>query len=137
MFKYIRDDFATIREKDPAARGWLEIIICYPGFQAISLHRVSHKLWKSRLPLKLIARCLSQIGRAATGIEIHPGAKIGKSVFIDHGMGVVIGETAEIGNKCLLYQESPWVGLVKIWKTSSNTGRKCSCGCRSKSTRCN
>ena len=104
MFKYIRDDFATIREKDPAARGWLEIIICYPGFQAISLHRVSHKLWKSRLPLKLIARCLSQIGRAATGIEIHPGAKIGKSVFIDHGMGVVIGETAEIGNKCLLYQ---------------------------------
>ena len=66
MFKYIRDDFATIREKDPAARGWLEIIICYPGFQAISLHRVSHKLWKSRLPLKLIARCLSQIGRAAT-----------------------------------------------------------------------
>ena len=104
MLEYIRDDLATIREKDPAARGWLEIIICYPGFQAISLHRVSHKLWKSRLPLKLIARCLSQIGRAATGIEIHPGAKIGKSVFIDHGMGVVIGETAEIGNKCLLYQ---------------------------------
>ena len=104
MLEYIRDDFATIREKDPAARGWLEIIICYPGFQAISLHRVSHKLWKSRLPLKLIARCLSQIGRAATGIEIHPGAKIGKSVFIDHGMGVVIGETAEIGDKCLLYQ---------------------------------
>ena len=104
MLEYIRDDFATIREKDPAARGWLEIIICYPGFQAISLHRVSHKLWKSRLPLKLIARCLSQIGRAATGIEIHPGARIGKSVFIDHGMGVVIGETAEIGDRCLLYQ---------------------------------
>ena len=77
---------------------------CYPGFQAIGLHRISHRLWTCHLPLKLAARCLSQIGRALTGIEIHPGARIGRSVFIDHGMGVVIGETTEIGNRCLLYQ---------------------------------
>ena len=104
MFDHIRADLAIIRERDPAARGWLEIVCCYPGFQAISLHRISHRLWTCRLPLKLAARCLSQIGRALTGIEIHPGARIGHSVFIDHGMGVVIGETAEIGNRCLLYQ---------------------------------
>ena len=104
MFDHIRADLAIIRERDPAARGWLEIVCCYPGFQAISLHRISHRLWTCRLPLKLAARCLSQVGRALTGIEIHPGARIGHSVFIDHGMGVVIGETAEIGNRCLLYQ---------------------------------
>ena len=104
MFDHIRADLAIIRERDPAARGWLEIVCCYPGFQAISLHRISHRLWTCHLPLKLAARCLSQIGRGLTGIEIHPGARIGHSVFIDHGMGVVIGETAEIGNRCLLYQ---------------------------------
>jgi serine O-acetyltransferase len=104
MFDHIRADLAIIRERDPAARGWLEIVCCYPGFQAISMHRISHRLWTCRLPLKLAARCLSQIGRTLTGIEIHPGARIGHSVFIDHGMGVVIGETAEIGPRCLLYQ---------------------------------
>ena len=104
MLNHILDDFKIIRERDPAARGWLEIILCYPGFQALVLHRISHRLWKSKTPLKLLARCLSQAGRAMTGIEIHPGARIGKNVFIDHGMGVVIGETAEIGNRCLLYQ---------------------------------
>ena len=104
MFDHIRADFAIIRERDPAARGWLEIISCYPGFQALTLHRLSHSLWRSHLPLKLAARCLSQISRTLTGIEIHPGARIGRSVFIDHGMGVVIGETAEIGQRCLLYQ---------------------------------
>ena len=104
MFHHIRADLAIIRERDPAARGWLEIVCCYPGFQAITLHRISHRLWRSRLPLKLLARCLSQVGRGLTGIEIHPGARIGSSVFIDHGMGVVIGETAEVGNRCLLYQ---------------------------------
>ena len=104
MFDHIRPDFAIIRERDPAARGWLEIICCYPGFQALSLHRLSHSLWRSPLPLKLAARCLSQISRTLTGIEIHPGARIGRSVFIDHGMGVVIGETAEVGHRCLLYQ---------------------------------
>ena len=102
MFKTIKADLAIIRERDPAARGLLEILLCYPGFQALSLHRLSHSLWRYRLPL--IPRLLSQVTRSLTGIEIHPGASIGKGVFIDHGMGVVIGETAEIGNRCLLYQ---------------------------------
>ncbi len=102
MIKTIQSDIAIIKERDPAARGILEIFLCYPGFQAIFLHRFTHKLWKLKLPL--IPRIISQINRSLTGIEIHPGAKIGKSVFIDHGMGVVIGETAEIGDNCLLYQ---------------------------------
>ena len=102
MFKIIKSDIAIIRERDPAAKGILEIFLCYPGFQAIFIHRFTHKLWKLKFPL--VPRILSQINRSLTGIEIHPGAKIGKKVFIDHGMGVVIGETAEIGNNCLLYQ---------------------------------
>ena len=102
MLKVIKADFSIIKERDPAARGPLEIIFCYPGFQALVAHRISHKLWTLKLPF--IPRLLSQITRFITGIEIHPGAKIGKSVFIDHGMGVVIGETSEIGNRCLLYQ---------------------------------
>ena len=102
MLKLIKADFAIIKQRDPAAKGFLEILICYPGFQALTMHRLSHLLWKTRLPL--IPRILSQITRSFTGIEIHPGAKIGTGVFIDHGMGVVIGETAEVGNKCLLYQ---------------------------------
>tara|TARA_B100000674_G_C37972562_1_gene977705 strand:+ start:635 stop:1381 length:747 start_codon:yes stop_codon:yes gene_type:complete len=104
MLVHIKSDIKIIRERDPAARGWLEIICCYPGFQALSIHRLSHWLWRRKLPLKFIARLLSQTCRILTGIEIHPGAQIGKSVFIDHGMGVVIGETAEIGDRCLLYQ---------------------------------
>ena len=102
MFKLIKSDFKIIKERDPAARGFLEIILCYPGFQALVLHRISNKLWRYKLPL--LPRVLSQITRNITGIEIHPGAKIGKGVFIDHGMGVVIGETSEIGDRCLLYQ---------------------------------
>ncbi len=102
MFKSLRSDFAIIKERDPAAKGFWEIVFCYPGFQALSIHRVSHKLWKFKLPL--LPRLLSQLTRFITGVEIHPGAKIGKGVFIDHGMGVVIGETSEIGDRCLLYQ---------------------------------
>jgi len=102
MINTIKSDIAIIKERDPAARGILEIFLCYPGFQAIFLHRFTHKLWNLKIPL--IPRVLSQINRSLTGIEIHPGAKIGRKVFIDHGMGVVIGETAEIGNNCLLYQ---------------------------------
>ena len=102
MFKVIKSDFTIIKERDPAARGFLEILLCYPGFQALVLHRISHKLWKYKLPL--IPRVLSQLTRNITGIEIHPGATIGRGVFIDHGMGVVIGETSEIGDRCLLYQ---------------------------------
>ena len=102
MFRSLRSDFSIIKERDPAARGTLEIIFCYPGFQALTIHRISHKLWKYKL--SLVARLLSHLTRLFTGVEIHPGAKIGQGVFIDHGMGVVIGETSEIGNRCLLYQ---------------------------------
>ena len=104
MFRRLKADISMIKERDPAARGCLEILLCYPGVQAIGLHRISHRLWKSRFSLKFLARVLSQIGRVLTGIEIHPGARIGNGVFIDHGMGVVIGETTEIGENCLLYQ---------------------------------
>ena len=102
MLKNFKSDIAIIKERDPAARGILEILLCYPGFQAIFIHRFTHSLWKYKLPI--LPRVLSQINRSLTGIEIHPGAKIGRKVFIDHGMGVVIGETAEIGDNCLLYQ---------------------------------
>ncbi len=116
MFKTIKADLAIIRERDPAARGLLEILLCYPGFQALSLHRISHRLWKYHLPL--LPRLLSQFTRTLTGIEIHPGARIGKGVFIDHGMGVVIGETTEIGNRCLLYQG------VTLGGTGKETGKR-------------
>jgi serine O-acetyltransferase len=102
FIKFIKSDFSIIKERDPAARGILEILICYPGFQALVIHRISHKLWEYKIPL--IPRVLSQFTRFFTGIEIHPGAQIGRGVFIDHGMGVVIGETSQIGNRCLLYQ---------------------------------
>ena len=116
MFKLIKSDFKIIKERDPAARGFLEIILCYPGFQALVLHRISHKLWKYKLPL--LPRVLSQITRNITGIEIHPGAKIGKGVFIDHGMGVVIGETTQIGDRCLLYQG------VTLGGTGKDSGKR-------------
>ncbi len=107
MLKDIKTDLAIVRERDPAARGLFEILLCYPGVHALAMHRLSHRIWYTRfplLPMKLIARILSQVSRNLTGVEIHPGAIIGNGVFIDHGMGVVIGETAEIGNRCLLYQ---------------------------------
>ena len=102
MLDSIRADLAIIKERDPAARGTLEILLCYPGFHALVLHRISHRLWRLRLPL--LPRLLSQLGRSLTGVEIHPGASIGRGVFIDHGMGVVVGETTVVGNNCLLYQ---------------------------------
>ncbi len=102
FLKFIKSDFSIIKERDPAARGFLEIILCYPGFQALLMHRISHTLWNYKIPL--LPRVLSQFTRLFTGIEIHPGAQIGRGVFIDHGMGVVIGETTQIGNRCLLYQ---------------------------------
>ena len=118
MQRQFNADLALIRERDPAARGTLEILLCYPGLQALILHRISHRLWISSLPLKLVARLLSQLNRFLTGIEIHPGAVIGKGVFIDHGMGVVIGETAEIGDNCLLYQG------VTLGGTGKTTGKR-------------
>ena len=102
MLASIREQFETIFREDPAAKSRLEIVLCYPGFHAILLHRLAHKLFKSGLPI--VPRFISQISRLFTGIEIHPGAQIGRRFFIDHGMGVVIGETTVIGDDCLLYQ---------------------------------
>jgi serine O-acetyltransferase len=102
MWRRIKRDIEVIFERDPAARSLLEILLCYPGFHAILLHRVAHFL--HRKGFKLLARLISQFNRFWTGIEIHPGAQIGEGLFIDHGMGVVIGETAEIGNNVTLYQ---------------------------------
>lgn len=101
MFERIREDISCVFDRDPAARHALEIISCYPGVHAVLIHRLSHHLW--RAGLKWAARFCSHIGRFLTGIEIHPGAAIGRRFFIDHGMGVVIGETAEIGDDCTLY----------------------------------
>jgi len=101
MFKTLREDFQSVFDRDPAARSLLEILLCYPGLHAIWGHRLAHWLWTHRL--KLVARFVSQVMRSLTGIEIHPGARIGSKFFIDHGMGVVIGETAEVGNCVTLY----------------------------------
>ncbi|MDY6802377.1 MAG: serine O-acetyltransferase [Cyanobacteriota bacterium] len=102
MFKTLKADFQIIFERDPAARNWLEVLFCYPGLQAIAFHRLAHGLYCLGIPL--IPRLISHIARFLTGIEIHPGAVIGQGVFIDHGMGVVIGETAIVGDYCLIYQ---------------------------------
>jgi serine O-acetyltransferase len=101
-FKNIKSDIDTCFEHDPAARNVLEILFAYPGFHARQFHRIAHALWKWKVPF--FPRLLSHIGRFFTGIEIHPGVVIGKKFFIDHGMGVVIGETAEIGDNVVLYQ---------------------------------
>ncbi len=102
MLNSLVTDFRIIFERDPAARNWLEVLFCYPGLQALVVHRISHQLYCWHLPF--IPRLLSHFARFFTGIEIHPGAAIGMGVFIDHGMGVVIGETAIIGNYSLIYQ---------------------------------
>lgn len=101
MFNTIKQDIKVIFERDPAARSTWEVILCYPGFHALFFHRLAHRLWINRL--LLLGRIVSHIGRFFTGVEIHPGATIGKGLFIDHGMGVVIGETAEIGDNVTLY----------------------------------
>lgn len=103
FLRILREDLAAARAHDPAARGDLENAVVYSGLHAIWLHRLSHKMWHSGGVLRPAARILSQFGRFITGIEIHPGASIGRRFFIDHGMGVVIGETAEIGDDCMLY----------------------------------
>lgn len=102
MFTRLREDIATIRERDPAARSAWEVLTCYPGLHALVLHRLAHACWRARR--RWLARFVSQLARFLTGIEIHPGATVGRRVFIDHGMGVVIGETAEIGDDCTIYQ---------------------------------
>ncbi len=102
ILQRLREDVATVMEKDPAARSALEVLLCYPGVHALFFHRIAHRLWQMRLTT--LARWMSHWGRFLTGIEIHPGAKVGRRVFIDHGMGVVVGETAEIGDECTIYQ---------------------------------
>lgn len=101
MFSQIRDDINSVFDRDPAARSSLEVLFCYPGLHAVWLHRIAHWFW--RRELFFLGRFLSQFSRFVTGIEIHPGARIGKRFFIDHGMGVVIGETAEIGDDVTIY----------------------------------
>lgn len=102
MFKRLKEDMKTIFERDPAVKSYLEVILCYPGLHAIICHRIAHGLYRRRL--FVTARLFSQISRFFTGIEIHPGAVIGRRFFIDHGSGIVIGETAEIGDDVTLYQ---------------------------------
>lgn len=116
MFDGLRSEIRAIKEKDPAARSTLEIFLCYPGFYALLMHRVSHYLWKHSF--KLLARMNSNLARFITGIEIHPGATFGKRVFIDHGMGVVVGETTEVGDDVLIYQ-----GVILGGTTTQKTKR--------------
>jgi serine O-acetyltransferase len=116
MLDRIRDDIASVFDRDPAARSWWEVVTCYPGFHAITLHRLSHALWNAGF--RWAGRWLSHLGRFLTGIEIHPGATIGRRVFIDHGMGVVIGETAEVGDDCTLYHG------VTLGGTTWNKGKR-------------
>ena len=117
MFKTLREDIRTIFNRDPAARSALEILFCYPGLHALWGYRVAHFFWTHKM--RFLGRLTSQITRFFTGIEIHPGAKIGKRFFIDHGMGVVIGETAEIGDDVLMYQGV--VLAVPVWKNTNAT----------------
>ena len=102
MFKNIKSDIAAVKERDPACRSTLDVILSYPGFHALFFHRIAHRLWSAGL--KSLARFISHISRMLTGIEIHPAVRVGKGLFIDHGMGVVIGETTEIGANVTLYQ---------------------------------
>lgn len=102
MLKSLREDIQAVFQRDPAARSLLEVLLCYSGLHALLLHRLAHFLFRRRLVV--LPRLISQFGRFMTGIEIHPGARIGKGLFIDHGMGVVIGETTEIGDNVTLYQ---------------------------------
>ncbi|MDP2253384.1 MAG: serine O-acetyltransferase EpsC, partial [Thiobacillus sp.] len=116
LFSRFKEDIAVVFDRDPAARTTFEVVTTYPGFHAMVIHRLANKLW--RMEWKWLARFTSHIGRWLTGIEIHPGATIGRRVFIDHGMGVVVGETAEIGDDCTLYHG------VTLGGTSWNKGKR-------------
>lgn len=116
MFERIKEDINTVFERDPAARNAFEVLTAYPGVHAILFHRAAHRLWG--FGLKWLARIISHFSRWVTGIEIHPGAAIGRRFFIDHGMGVVVGETAEIGDDCTLYHG------VTLGGTSWNKGKR-------------
>ena len=116
MFSVVREQIDTVFKRDPAARSVIEIVLCYPGFHAVLLHRMAHRLYTGGW--FTLGRVVSQFSRTMTGIEIHPGARIGRRFFIDHGMGVVIGETSEIGDDVLLYQG------VTLGGTGKDTGKR-------------
>lgn len=116
FFRDIREDIRTVVEKDPAARNAFEVLLCYPGIWALIMHKPAN--WLYRHKIKMLARIISQLTRWFTGIEIHPGATIGRRCFIDHGMGVVIGETAEVGDDCTLYQG------VTLGGTGKDSGKR-------------
>jgi serine O-acetyltransferase len=116
MFARLKEEIGVVFERDPAARTRWEVMTCYPGFHAMVSHRFAHRLWN--MGFKWLARLTSHVGRWLTGIEIHPGARIGRRFFIDHGMGVVIGETAEIGDDCTLYHG------VTLGGTTWNKGKR-------------
>jgi serine O-acetyltransferase len=116
MFKRLRDDIRAVRERDPAAHSQLEVLLCYPGLHTVIWHRIAHAVWQRGF--KTLGRIISNVNRLITGIEIHPGAVLGDGVFIDHGMGVVIGETAVVGNNVTLYQG------VTLGGTSAERGKR-------------
>ena len=122
MFKTIRDQIKGIMLRDPAARSPLEVVLCYPGFHAVMAHRVAHWLW--RRGWRILARAVSQASRFATGIEIHPAAIIGERFFVDHGMGVVIGETAQIGDDVTLYHDVTLGGVAPSVDSDSQRNQK-------------
>lgn len=122
MFKTLREEISGIMARDPAARSALEVVTCYPGFHAIVAHRIASRLW--RYDWRIPARMVSHLGRFLTGIEIHPGARIGKRFFVDHGMGVVIGETAEIGDDVTLYHDVTLGGVAPSVDSDSQRNQK-------------
>ena len=136
FFKDLYKDAKNIKEKDPAARNILEVIILYPGFHVLVFYRVAHFFYCHKL--FFIARLLSQLARFLTGIEIHPGAKIGRKLFIDHGMGIVIGETTTIGNNCTIYHGVTLGGTGKDkYKRHPDLGNSVIVGCGAKVLRTN
>lgn len=116
MIRAIKESIEVVFEKDPAAKNWLEVLLCYPSLHAMAFHRVAHWLHRRKIPL--LPRLISQLSRFLTGIEIHPGATIGRRFFIDHGMGVVIGETAVVGDDVMLYHQ------VTLGGTGKDTGKR-------------
>lgn len=131
FFKELYEDAKNIKEKDPATKNILEVIILYPGFHILVFHRISHFLYRHKL--FFIARLNSQLGRFFTGIEIHPGAKIGRRLFIDHGMGIVIGETASVGDDCTIYHNATLGGTGKDkYKRHPDIGNNVMIGCGAK-----
>jgi len=136
IIKELYEDAKNIMKKDPACRNIVEAIILYPGFHILVFHRISNFLYRHKL--KFLARLNSQIGRFFTGIEIHPGAQIGRRLFIDHGMGIVIGETATIGNDCTIYHNATLGGTGKDkYKRHPDIGNNVMIGCGAKVLRTN